>query len=82
MHCASCDLIDKLLSKQPGVIAISTSYGAQKVALEFDETKITLEQIDGFVNKLGYDVCPDEESNQLKKKKRQKNVNFNWHGDV
>lgn len=67
MHCASCSiLIDKLLSKQDGVIATNTSYGAQKVALEFDESKITLEQIDGFVNKLGYDVIrPDEESGTL-----------------
>lgn len=62
MHCASCAiLIDKLLAKQPGVTASSTSYGAQKVALEFDESKITLEKIDTFVNKLGYDVIrPDE----------------------
>ena len=62
MHCASCAiLIDKLLAKQPGITASSTSYGAQKVALEFDESKITLEKIDTFVNKLGYDVIrPDE----------------------
>jgi P-type Cu+ transporter len=62
MHCASCAiLIDKLLSKQSGVVSSSTSYGAQKVALEFDEGKISLEQIDTFVNKLGYDVIrPDE----------------------
>ncbi len=67
MHCASCAiLIDKLLAKQPGVAAVSTSYGAQKVALEFDETTISLEQIDGFVNKLGYDVIrPDEASNSI-----------------
>jgi P-type Cu+ transporter len=67
MHCASCAiLIDKLLSKQDGVVAVSTSYGAQKVALEFDEAKISLEQIDGFVNKLGYDVIrPDEASNSV-----------------
>lgn len=67
MHCASCAiLIDKLLLKQPGVVASTTSYGAQKVALEFDEAKITLEQIDAFVNKLGYDVIrPDEESNSI-----------------
>ncbi len=67
MHCASCAiLIDKLLAKQAGVLAVSTSYGAQKVALEFDESKITLEQIDGFVNKLGYDVIrPDEASNSV-----------------
>ncbi len=64
MHCASCALlIDKLLSKQPGVLKSQTSYGAQKVALEFDESKISLETIDGFVNKLGYDVIrPDEET--------------------
>ncbi|MFT5036646.1 MAG: Cu+-exporting ATPase [Candidatus Azotimanducaceae bacterium] len=67
MHCASCSiLIDKLLSKQDGVVKSSTSYGAQKVALEFDEAKISLVQIDEFVNKLGYDVVrPDEESGSL-----------------
>jgi Cu+-exporting ATPase len=67
MHCASCAiLIDKLVGKQAGVVAVNTSYGAQKVAVEFDETKITLEEIDGFVNKLGYDVIrPDEASNSV-----------------
>lgn len=72
MHCASCAiLIDKLLSKQPGVTAVSTSYGAQKVALEFDEAKITLEQIDGFVNKLGYDVIrPDEDTSSVEEEEK------------
>jgi P-type Cu+ transporter len=67
MHCASCSvLIDKLVGKQPGVTSVKTSYGAEKTAIEFDETKITLEQIDAFVNKLGYDIIrPDEESSSL-----------------
>jgi len=67
MHCASCSiLIDKLLHKQEGVIHSNTSYGAQKVAIEFDESKISLVQIDEFVNKLGYDVVrPDEETGSL-----------------
>jgi len=67
MHCASCSvLIDKLVGKQPGVIAVSTSYGAEKTALEYDETKISLEAIDKFVNQLGYDIVrPDEESASL-----------------
>ncbi|MDC1205291.1 heavy metal translocating P-type ATPase [Candidatus Pacebacteria bacterium] len=67
MHCASCSiLIDKLLKKQGGIINSNTSYGAQKVALEFDESKISLVQIDAFVNKLGYDVVrPDEETGSL-----------------
>jgi len=62
MHCASCSvLIDKLIGKQPGVISIKTSYGAEKTAVEFDETKITLEKIDELINKLGYDLIrPDE----------------------
>ena len=72
MHCASCAiLIDKLLAKQDGIIAVSTSYGAQKVALEFDEAKIQLGTIDAFVNKLGYDVIrPDEESSSVEEEEK------------
>lgn len=72
MHCASCAiLIDKLLSKQEGVVAVSTSYGAQKVALEFDETKIPLTKIDEFVNKLGYDIVrPDEASSSVEEEEK------------
>lgn len=79
MHCASCAiLIDKLLSKQNGVLAVSTSYGAQKVALEYDETKISLETIDGFVNKLGYDVIrPDEEASSIEEEERAEEREIN-----
>jgi len=72
MHCASCSvLIDKLLLKQEGVFKVQTSYGAQKTAVEFDETKITLEEIDAFVNKLGYDIVrPDEESSSIEEEEK------------
>lgn len=57
MHCASCSvLVDKLIGKQPGVTSIKTSYGSEKTAIEFDETKISLEKVDELVNKLGYDL--------------------------
>ncbi len=64
MHCASCSiLIDKLVGKQPGVMSVTTSYGAEKTAIEYDETKIDLPKIDKFMNQLGYDLIrPDEES--------------------
>ncbi|MDO8624305.1 MAG: heavy metal translocating P-type ATPase [bacterium] len=67
MHCASCSvLIDKLVGKQPGVQSVSTSYGAEKIAIEYDETKIDLNKIDKFMNQLGYDLIrPDEESSTL-----------------
>jgi copper chaperone CopZ len=62
MHCASCSiLIDKLVGRQPGVLSVTTSYGAEKTAIEYDETKIDLVTIDKFVNQLGYDIIrPDE----------------------
>ena len=62
MHCASCSiLIDKLIGKQPGITSIKTSYGAEKTAIEFDESKISVERIDELINKLGYDLIrPDE----------------------
>src|SRR3989344_3703738 len=64
MHCASCSvLIDKLVGKQPRVRSVSTSYGAEKTAIEYDETKIDLNKIDKFINQLGYDLIrPDEDS--------------------
>lgn len=67
MHCASCSvLIDKLVGKQEGVHSVSTSYGAEKTAIEYDETKIDLNKIDKFINQLGYDLIrPDEESSSL-----------------
>lgn len=73
MHCASCSiLIDKLVGKQPGVQSVKTSYGAEKMAIEFEEAKITLNAIDAFVNKLGYDVIrPDEESGSLEEEEKK-----------
>ena len=67
MHCASCSvLIDKLVGKQPGVQSVTTSYGAEKTAIEYDETKIDLVKIDKFISQLGYDLIrPDEESASL-----------------
>ncbi len=67
MHCASCAvLIDKLIGKQAGVSKINTSYGAEKVTIEFDEAKISLTRVDQLINQLGYDLIrPDEEGNTL-----------------
>ena len=64
MHCASCSiLIDKLVAKQPGVQSIQTSYGSEKTAIEYDESQISLETIDGFINKLGYYlISPSEDT--------------------
>jgi len=73
MHCASCAiLIDKLVGKQAGVVKASTSYGAEKVTIEFDETKISLAQIDKLINQLGYDLIrPDEAGSTLEEEEKK-----------
>lgn len=76
MHCASCStLIDKLVGREAGVVSIKTNYGAEKTAIEFDETKITLEKVDELLHKLGYDLIrPNEAANiedEEKKEARQ-----------
>jgi len=77
MHCASCSvLIDKLVGRQAGVTSIKTSYGAEKTAIEYDDSKISLEKIDELIGKLGYDLIrPDEagsspEEEEAKEKKK------------
>src|SRR3989344_4647481 len=64
MHCAPCAiLIDKLVGKEQGVSSVSTNYGAEKTAIEYDESKVSLERLDELVHKLGYDIIrPDEAS--------------------
>ncbi len=73
MHCASCSvLIDKLGGKLDGVISITTSYGAEKTAIEYDEKKISLEKIDEFINKLGYDIIRPDEKGQHSAEEEEK----------
>lgn len=62
MHCAACStLVDKLIGREEGVVSVKTNYGAEKTAIEFDETKVPLTRIDELINKLGYDLIrPDE----------------------
>ncbi len=73
MHCASCSiLIDKFISKQEGVTAIQTNYGNEKTAIEFDETKISLEKIDDLIHKLGYDLIrPDEQGETVQEEEKK-----------
>lgn len=74
MHCNACAmLLNKLLPKQPGITAAEASFGAERVKLTYDPSKISLVQVDDFFHKLGYDlVRPEEESNIESMELRQK----------
>ncbi|VVB83096.1 putative copper-exporting P-type ATPase A [uncultured archaeon] len=55
MHCNSCaTLIEKELEDK--VNSIKVSYANEKAEIEFDENKISKEEIEKSIKKLGYDI--------------------------
>lgn len=55
--CPMCaQKIETALKKAPGVTAASVLYNASKAKVEFDETKINLEELIKIITGLGYQV--------------------------
>ena len=55
MHCTSCSMsIDMDLEELEGIKNVKTSYAKQESDVEFDEGKITLNQILEQIEKTGY----------------------------
>jgi len=55
MHCTSCSMnIDMDLEDLEGIKSVKTSYAKQESEVEFEEDKITLEQILEQIEKTGY----------------------------
>lgn len=63
MHCVSCAMnIDGEL-EDLGVVSVSTSYTKQECDVEFDQTKITKEQVLKQIEKIGYKAAFVEVNN-------------------
>ena len=57
MHCSNCAMkIESLEDELPGVKSVNASYQKGRVVVEFDEQKITLEQIVEGVKRKGYTI--------------------------
>ena len=57
MHCSNCCMkIESLEDELPGVKSVEASYVKGRVVVEYDEAKITLEQIVEGVKRKGYTV--------------------------
>lgn len=55
MHCSSCAMnIDFDLEDLEGIKKVQTSYAKQESSIEFDEEKVSLQQILGQIKKTGY----------------------------
>lgn len=59
MHCSGCAMnIDFDLEDLDGVKSAKTSYARQETEVEFEEEKITEEDVEKQINKTGYRVKP------------------------
>ena len=55
MHCGSCALaIEMILKERDGVSSIKVDYNSKKAEVEFDESKVKLDDIKKEVSRIGF----------------------------
>jgi len=59
MHCSNCSMqLESIEYDLPGIREIDASYHKQQMIVEFDESKVSEEQILAAVKKKGYQAIP------------------------
>lgn len=62
MHCHGCEMLIKMSLKEiEGILNVEVSHNNGEVVVEFDETKVSLQEIHEVINREGY--SPREELN-------------------
>ncbi|KKT41216.1 MAG: Heavy metal translocating P-type ATPase [Candidatus Collierbacteria bacterium GW2011_GWA2_44_13] len=57
MDCASCsNIVNRAIKKTPGVTGSEVNLATEKANIEFDETAVSLDQINDNVKKFGYSL--------------------------
>jgi len=55
MHCSNCSMkLESIEDDFPAIKQIDASYHKQQMTVEYDETKLTVEEIIAAVKKKGY----------------------------
>lgn len=74
MTCSACSSgLEKYLNKQDGIVQASVNLIMNNANIEYDDTKLTLEQVERFVEKAGFESRGiDNFEKQEKKKSNQK----------
>jgi len=79
MHCSSCvALIENTLKKESGVKSANVNFATEKLYLEFDERKISLQKVKDIIEKLGYRVSEEslvEDFETPFEKERKEDIN-------
>lgn len=59
MHCSNCSMrLESIEDELAGIREIDASYHKQQMVVEFDETKVTDDQIIAAARKKGYQAVP------------------------
>ncbi|HHV64459.1 MAG TPA: heavy metal translocating P-type ATPase [Peptococcaceae bacterium] len=67
MTCAACaKAVERAVRKLEGVTAANVNFASEKLNIEYDETKVSLEEIKAAVDKAGYKVVSDAVSKTLR----------------
>lgn len=80
MHCASCaKLIERSLSKVPGVISCAVNYGSESATVELEENKVTDKNLGKVVEDIGYKAVFQEDGNkktpeEIKEEEKEKEL--------
>ncbi len=67
MHCASCKrLIEKMVSKVPGVSAVEVNYAAEQMKVVYDENKVSTQDLIAAVSSAGsYRLITASDSDEI-----------------
>ena len=66
MHCTSCaSIIQKAIAGLAGVKTVTTNFATETAAIDFDENKISLQEMNEPIKKLGYELVADENSGHV-----------------
>ena len=70
MTCSACSSgLEKYLNKQDGIIAASVNLIMNNASIEYDDTKLTLEQVEKIVDKAGFSSAGIDNLEKEEKKK-------------
>lgn len=84
MHCASCKaLIERMVKKLDGIKSVNVNYAAEKMTVEYDETKVTLDDLTKAVASAGSYQLITNNQNQtvLVSPSEIKKMQMDSHGD-
>ncbi|EES91065.1 copper-translocating P-type ATPase [Clostridium botulinum C] len=79
MTCTACaKAIEKVSKKTNGVIDANVNFASEKLYLKYDENVVSKEEIINAIKKAGYMATEKEDSVDLNKEKKDKEIEIMW----